>query len=166
MMDHVFFPKWEKNVNLSLRRKKTVIDPNSIEIRLVRQWKTTEIVELYRAGGWWKESDNPDELLPLMQGSLAFVIALNVKTNHLVGMGRVISDGISDGYLQDVIVLPEFRKLGIGKKIVTTLLHTCKEKNLTWVGLIAQPGMDHFYASLGFDLMPKHIPMIYRGDSE
>jgi ribosomal protein S18 acetylase RimI-like enzyme len=140
--------------------------PKNIEIRLVMQWSTTEIVDLYRAGGWWKESDNPDELLPLIQGSLAFVIALNVKTNQLVGMGRVISDGISDGYLQDVIVIPEFRKLGIGKKIVTTLLNACKEKKLSWVGLIAQPGMDRFYASLGFEIMQEHIPMIYRGDFE
>ncbi len=141
-------------------------DLNDIEIRIVKRWNTTEIAELYRVGGWWKETDNPDELVPLIKGSLAFVIALDVQTNHLIGMGRVISDGSSDGYLQDVIVLPEFRKLGIGKNIVNTLLSACRKKKLSWIGLIAQPGLERFYASLGFDIMSGHIPMIHRGDTE
>ena len=63
-----------------------------------------------------------------MQGSLAFVIALDTQTNHLIGMGRVISDGTSDGYLQDVIVLPEFRKLGIGTENCEYATNSMQEK--------------------------------------
>ena len=39
-----------------------------------------------------------------------------VQDNQVVGIGRIIGDGGLYYYIQDVIVLPEFRGLGIGKK--------------------------------------------------
>ncbi len=54
------------------------------------------------------------DLPRLIRGSFLFAVAVDRKTGHAVGMGRVISDGVSDGYIQDLVVLPEYRKTGIG----------------------------------------------------
>jgi ribosomal protein S18 acetylase RimI-like enzyme len=65
-------------------------------------------------------------------------------------MGRVISDGASDGYIQDVVVLPEFRGRGIGREIIRRLTDRCVAAGLTWIGLVAEPGTQKFYETLGF----------------
>jgi aralkylamine N-acetyltransferase len=78
-------------------------------------------------------------------------------------MGRVISDGIADAYIQDLMVLPEWRKKNAGGMIVSALIERCVSNGITWIGLIAQPGTDAFYRSLGFEPMAGHIPMLYHG---
>jgi len=136
--------------------------PN-VEIRLVSSWDVEEIAGLYRAGGWWKDTYDVQGITPLIKGSFAFAVAVDIGTSRPVGMGRVISDGVSDGYIQDLVVLPEYRRKGIGNRIVSTLVEACKAKGLGWIGLIAEPGSENFYRSLGFNVMPGHIPMLYSG---
>ncbi len=137
------------------------ITSRDIEILLVSSWDVEEIAGLYRAGGWWKDTYDMQGITPLIKGSFAFAVAVDKGTSKPVGMGRVISDGVSDGYIQDLVVLPEYRRNGIGNRIVSTLVETCKTKGLGWIGLIAEPGSENFYRSLGFNVMPGHIPMLY-----
>jgi GNAT superfamily N-acetyltransferase len=132
-----------------------------VEIRLVNAWNTGEIADLYRAGGWWKETYDVEGIAPLMRGSFAFAVAIDRKTSRLAGMGRVISDGVSDGYIQDLVVLPAYRRHGIGKKIAAALVEACRARGVLWIGLIAEPGSERFYRTLGFEPMPGHVPMIY-----
>jgi len=133
-----------------------------IEIKFVKDWSEEDIVSLYKAGGWWKERYNSSGIKPLINGSFAFAVAVEKKSGKAVGMGRLISDGISDAYIQDLVVLPGYRKQGIGKQIVGALLDKCLAEGLLWVGLIAEPGQDKFYTAMGFKQMEKHIPMKYR----
>jgi len=133
------------------------------EVRLIRAWDNDEIVDLYRAGGWWKEEYNPADILPLIRGSFAFAIASERRTGRAIGMGRVISDGISDGYIQDLVVLPQYRNSGIGTRIVAALMDRCRQAGVSWIALIAEPETEHFYLSKGFQVMEGHIPLIYRG---
>jgi ribosomal protein S18 acetylase RimI-like enzyme len=135
-----------------------------IEIRIVRSWDAGEIEHLYRAGGWWKDEYDPAGICPLIKGSHIFAVAVNTTTGRAVGMGRVISDGCSDGYIQDVIVLPEYRGRKVGSLIINALIERGRDAGLTWIGLIAEPGNDLFYASLGFAPMEGYVPMILRRD--
>ena len=80
---------------------------DGISIALVRSWDTEEIVSLYRAGGWWKDEYDPAEIPRLIRGSFAFVVAADTKSGRAVGMGRAISDGVSDAYIQDLFVYPD-----------------------------------------------------------
>jgi GNAT superfamily N-acetyltransferase len=77
-------------------------------------------------------------------------------------MGRLISDGRSDAYIQDLVVLKEYRGSGIGKKLVKKLLDYCLSKGILWVGLIAEPDQDGFYFNLGFKPMKNYVPMKYQ----
>jgi len=137
---------------------------DDITIQLVRDWDDVDIANLYRAGGWWKEEYNQRELPHLIRGSFLFVVAVDRKTGHAVGMGRVISDGVSDGYIQDLVVLPEYRNTGIGAQIVSTLVKKCLEKGISWIGIIAEPDTEKFYLPLGFHPMEGHVPLKFRSD--
>ena len=135
-----------------------------IAVQFVRSWDEEEIAALYKAGGWWKEEYKNEELRHLIRGSFAFAVAADTKTGRAVGMGRVISDGVSDGYIQDLVVLPQFRKSGIGAQIVGALVNRCLQSGITWIGLIAEPGTENFYSPLGFQIMKGHVPLIFRSE--
>jgi ribosomal protein S18 acetylase RimI-like enzyme len=145
-------------------RSMTILGHN-ITIRIVQAWSGNEIANLYRAGGWWNEEYDPGELPRLIRGSFLFAVAVDPETGQAVGMGRVISDGVSDGYIQDLIVLPEYRKSRIGTRIVSLLVKKCVESGICWIGLIAEPGTENFYLPFGFRPMEGCIPLIFRGDN-
>lgn len=138
---------------------------DNIAVQLVHSWDEVEIANLYQAGGWWKEEYDPKELPRLIKGSFLFAVAVDIKTGRAVGMGRVISDGVSDGYIQDLVVLPEYRKTGIGTQIVSTLVKKCVELGIFWIGLIAEPETEKFYLPSGFHPMEGHTPLIFRSDT-
>ena len=141
-----------------------IILEDTIGVQLVQAWDGNEIANLYRAGGWWKEEYDPNELSRLIVGSFLFVVAADLKTGQAVGMGRVIADGVSDGYIQDLVVLPEYRKTGIGARIVSILVKKCVERGISWIGLIAEPGTENFYLPFGFHPLEGHTPLIFRSD--
>lgn len=129
-----------------------------IALHVVSTWDASEIVALYRAGRWWQEEWTLDGIAPLIAGSFCFVVATD--GGRAVGMGRAISDGCSDAYLQDIVVLPEYRQRGIGNAIVERLVSFCRERGITWIGLVAQPGTVQFYERHGFARMEGHVPML------
>ncbi|WOF15733.1 GNAT family N-acetyltransferase [Methanoplanus sp. FWC-SCC4] len=134
---------------------------DSIEILFVSEWPAEDIVELYRHGNWWEDEWDSEGIKPLISGSFIFAVAVLKDKRKAIGMGRVISDSVSDGYIQDLVVHRDFRGKGIGKKILNSLTEECKKRGLTWIGLIAEPDTEKFYKSEGFSVMKDHIPMLY-----
>jgi len=117
---------------------------------------------LYKDAGWWSEDDNtePDLISKLMQGSFCFAVAS--INDSLVGMGRAISDGVSDAYIQDVAVLSKFRGRGIGILIMDELINYLKSKKINWIGLISEPKAHSFYQRYGFSRMAGYVPFILK----
>ena len=88
-----------------------------IEIKLVDNWPEDEIVKLYKAGNWWKDSYESSGIGKLISGSFAFAVVINKNSGETIGMGRVLSDGVSDAYIQDLVILPEYpRKFEFAKR--------------------------------------------------
>ncbi len=140
------------------------MNAHTIEIKIVDSWPDEDIVVLYKAGGWWKDTYDTALIPAMIRGSFAFAVAVEKQTNEAVGMGRLLSDGISDAYIQDLVVLPSYRDKRIGKRLVSTLVEYAKRHGLTWIGLIAEPGQESFYEPLHFKPMKNYVPMKYEGD--
>jgi len=135
-----------------------------VDIRAVNAWDADEIVLLYRSAGWWHDGeDDPSEIPGIIRGSLVFFVAVDRVTGRAVGMGRAISDGISDAYVQDLVVLPELRSRGIGGAILGRILEACRERGIRWLALNAEKGYGDFYRRLGSGLDEGDPPMMYRG---
>ncbi len=130
-----------------------------VEVRVVRDYPAASIVRLYEAGGWWCEHYDPSHIPRMLAGSYAVAIAIDSATGDTVGMGRVISDGASDAYVQDVIVEPAYRGQGIGRRIVATLLERCRADGILWVGVVAEPGSVAFWERAGFAALAGHTAM-------
>ena len=65
--------------------------------------------------------------------------------NELVGCLRILTDGYFFGTITELLVLPEYRKHGIGSK----LLHLAKETSPTMLYFGSQPGVEKFYEKNG-----------------
>jgi ribosomal protein S18 acetylase RimI-like enzyme len=120
-----------------------------------------EVVELYKSAGWWQESSEARAVIPAMiRGSLCFMVARTLE-GKIIGMARVISDGHSDAYIQDVVVLDSYRGQGIGRELVRRLTQYCISRKITWIGLVAEPGTQGLYEELGFGPLAGYQPMLY-----
>jgi len=139
---------------------------SDFEICFVKSWNLAEIVNLYEAGGWWKQEYCKEGLTDLIAGSFLFAVIIEKSSKKAVGMGRMLSDGVSDGYIQDVVVLPDLRGKGLGKKIISSLVSKAQSKGLDWIGLIGEPNTQGFYEKLGFKLLKDYVPMLYLGKME
>lgn len=130
-----------------------------VTFEVVTQAPTEAIVALYEAGGWWKESAAARDVIPnMIRGSFVFMVAR--REGQIVGMGRAISDGASDAYIQDVVVLRELRGRGIGRELVKRLAQHCVDHRIAWVGLVAEPGTKAFYEELGFRPLEGYQPLL------
>ena len=118
-----------------------------------------EVKKIYLAVGWADESCDIAILSQLAVKSTVFVGAFDSETHAMIGMGRVLSDGISDACIQDVAVLPQYRHQGIGKAITQMLVDECLAKGIDWIQLIASPAGKKLYESCGFEVMTDYIPM-------
>lgn len=135
-------------------------------IQFIDSWPVQEIVELYKAAGWWKDTYNPSGILPLITGSLVFAVVIDSTSNKAVGMGRILSDGVSDAYIQDFFIMPKYRRLGLGKTLVQSLINYCLFRGINWIGLMAEPGSEDFYTATGFKPLENYTPMRFYPSGE
>ena len=135
---------------------------HQVTIRPITSALAEELKALYKDAGWWDPSYdlNPGFLNYIVKNSAVFAGAFYKK--KLIGMGRALSDLVSDAYIQDVTVLKDYRGKGIGKIIIQTLVEELKKKGVDWIGLVAEPGTSAFYKELGFDVLKDHIPLKYK----
>jgi len=122
--------------------------------------QAADIIALYEQAGWWTGAaqETPELVRRIVAGSHCFVLAR--AGEEIVGMGRAISDGASDAYLQDVTVRPEFRRRGIGTRIVREIIARLRADGLQWIGLVAGGNSHPFYRQLGFAEMPVATAML------
>jgi ribosomal protein S18 acetylase RimI-like enzyme len=82
--------------------------------------RTVELMELYGQLGWTGYTDHPEKMAKILQGSLWYMSAYD--GNKLVGLIRVVGDGCSIVYVQDILVLKDYQRKGIGRKLMESML--------------------------------------------
>lgn len=135
--------------------------PSLIRVKFVKkpdQAALKGIITIYRTHGWWKPSDKPALLKRIIKGSHCFAVA--ERGGRVIGIGRAISDGVSDAYIQDMAVLKTERGSGAGGAILKALMERLRRDGVNWVGLIAQDNSEYFYRKGGFRTLKKAHPMI------
>lgn len=84
-----------------------------------------------------------------------------IYNGELVGMGRLVGDGAMYWYLQEIIILPDFQRKGIGTMIVNHLIDYAKANSITGrfttIGGVSAKGKEPFYKKMGFDIISTGI---------
>ncbi|MCU4978540.1 GNAT family N-acetyltransferase [Bacillus cereus] len=116
------------------------------------------LLSLYESLGWNSLKLTVNELEQMCKQSWYAIYVFDDK--RLVGMGRVISDGVITGVICGVGVLPKYQSSGIGKEIVKRLIQHC-EQNKVIPQLMCVEKLQSYYESIGFEAfsigMTKHI---------
>lgn len=76
-----------------------------------------ELVELYDAVGWSLYTRDPDKLVRAIEAS-RFVVSARDEDDRLVGLARIVGDGETIAYLQDILVHPDHQRTGIGRQLI------------------------------------------------
>ena len=71
-----------------------------------------EYQQLREAVGWWRVNDKATKA---GLNNALFSVCVTLK-DEVIGCGRVVGDGGIYYYIQDVMVLPEYQRRGIGKR--------------------------------------------------
>jgi len=132
--------------------------PRYLTLRNPSLSQLRQVIALYDAAGWHGKGDRTARYRAMIKGSHCFVAA--ACGQQLVAMGRAISDGANDAYIQDMFVLPQWRRKGVASAVLRKLLACLKKDRLRWVGLIAEKNAAPLYRARGFRPMKNFMPML------
>lgn len=94
---------------------------------------------------------HPKEVFAIaIENSLLTVAAY--YNGNIIAMGRMTGDNVLTFFIQDIVVLPDYRNKGIGTLIVNSLLDYVYKHatSSTIVSLMASKGKESFYEKIGF----------------
>lgn len=91
-------------------------------------------------------SRNPEKLK--MAAAKSFLVCSAMVDEKIIGFGRALSDGQYQAAIYDVVVSPGYRKKGIGKLIMRSLLEKLPRE--ATILIYVAPGKQAFYEKLGF----------------
>jgi ribosomal protein S18 acetylase RimI-like enzyme len=113
-----------------------------------------DLLYLYNNVGWSNYTKNPEMLWKAYENSLLVITVW--EDDRLIGVIRVVGDGYSIIYIQDIIVLEEYQHRGIGTKLLTEVMnkyiHVYQKVLLTENELKTRA----FYEKMGFSSSDKY----------
>lgn len=113
--------------------------------------------KFFKAVGWTSSLFVSDEKLKsAIENTWRWVSAYD--RDRLIGIGRLISDGALYALVCDMIVLPEYRKQGVGSLILKMLKDECRKHDIQRVWLFAARGQSEFYINNDFEIRPENAP--------
>lgn len=113
--------------------------------------KLEDVLHLYQAVGWTNYTHQPEMLEHALSHSLVIYLALD--GDAVVGLIRLVGDGFSSVFVQDLIVLPIYQRQGIGSALMKEALKDYKDAYQ--VQLVTEETEKNvgFYRSMGFKIL-------------
>ena len=110
-----------------------------------------DVLHLYQAVGWTNYTNQPQMLSQALTHSLAIYLARDGE--EIVGLVRLIGDGFSSVFVQDLIVLPTYQRQGIGSTLMKQALADYKDAYQVQLATDESEKTLGFYRSLGFETL-------------
>ena len=110
-----------------------------------------DVLHLYQAVGWTNYTHQPQMLEQALSHSLAIYLALD--GDAVVGLVRLVGDGFSSVFVQDLIVLPSYQRQGIGRDLMKEALEDFKDAYQVQLVTEQTEKNLEFYCSLGFETL-------------
>lgn len=118
-----------------------------IKIRLAGRYNA-QVKALYEACGWTNYTADPGMLENAVKNSLCVMGAFDGDT--LIGLARAVGDGHSILYVQDLLLLPAYRRKGIGSNLLQALVMRYPRVYQTVLLTDDTPELQAFYEVNGF----------------
>ncbi|SCX16684.1 Acetyltransferase (GNAT) domain-containing protein [Lachnospiraceae bacterium YSD2013] len=125
-----------------------------MEIKEYKNYKDDEILSLYTAVGWTAYTENPAALRAGYENSLLILAAY--EGDELQGIIRVVGDGQTIVFIQDILVFPDKQRKGIGTALIKEILKRYKNVRQIELATDNTPKTVEFYKSMGFHEMSEY----------
>jgi N-acetylglutamate synthase-like GNAT family acetyltransferase len=79
-----------------------------------------------------------------------YSVSIYNDNEKLIAFGRMISDGVYQALICDVMVDPNEQGKGLGKQIIEKLVSKCQQSGIQSIQLFSAKGKHPFYKKLGF----------------
>ena len=122
-----------------------------IKITKERSVSIDDVLPLYQAVGWTNYTNQPQMLEQALSHSLATYLARDGE--KIVGLVRLVGDGFSSVFVQDLIVLPSYQRQGIGSALMKQALADYKDVYQVQLATEQTEKNLGFYRSLGFETL-------------
>ena len=122
-----------------------------IKITNERSVSINDVLHLYQAVGWTNYTNQPQMLEQALSHSLATYLARDGE--KIVGLVRLVGDGFSSVFVQDLIVLPSYQRQGIGSSMMKEALADYKDAYQIQLATEQTEKNLGFYRSLGFETL-------------
>lgn len=122
-----------------------------VDLRFDKQFAVGDWLLLYRAArynAWWTERNARAAL------AYAHLVATAWSEQQLVATLTVWSDGVNFAWLDDLVVHPDHRRLGIGSQLVSETVARIGAGGVSAVQVLAMSGREQFFTRLGFVVQP------------
>ncbi len=110
--------------------------------------KAEQVARLRESVGW----DARVEKFKKKLGNTYFCVSCFAE-NRLVGYLDVVSDGIDDAYIRDLVVHPDYQHRGIGLKLLDMVIKRVKSDGIKMINVIFEPRLEEFYRKANFVIM-------------
>ena len=110
-----------------------------------------DVLHLYQAVGWTNYTNQPQMLEQALSHSLTTYLARDGE--EIVGLVRLVGDGFSSVFVQDLIVLPSYQRQGIGSSMMKQALADYKDAYQVQLATDESEKTLAFYRSLGFETL-------------
>ena len=110
--------------------------------------KQKEIETLRTAVGWDKQEGKYDKIL-----EHSYTHYSVHDDSQLIGFINIISDGIGDAFLVNLMVHPKFQSKGIGTALVKTAIFDIKSDGVKFIQVIFDPEIETFFKKFGFHVV-------------
>lgn len=82
---------------------------------------------------------------------LASYYHISVYTSEkLIGYIDCVSNGVTDAYIQDLMVHPDYQGKGLGTELMNQMIAYLKGKNIFMISVVYEESLKPFYAKFGF----------------
>ena len=125
-----------------------------LDIKEYKNYKEDEILILYTAVGWTAYTENPAALKAGYENSLLILAAY--EGEELQGIIRVVGDGQTIVFIQDILVFPDKQRKGIGTALIKAILERYKNVRQIELATDNTPKTVEFYKSMGFHEMSEY----------
>ena len=113
--------------------------------------KLEDVLHLYQAVGWTNYTHQPQMLEQALSHSLVIYLALD--GDAVVGLIRLVGDGFSSVFVQDLIVLPSYQRQGIGSSLMKEALKDYKDAYQVQLVTEETERTLEFYRFMGFEAL-------------
>jgi ribosomal protein S18 acetylase RimI-like enzyme len=107
-----------------------------------------EVSALRKAVGWDERESQLAEIL-----GKTYYWAACFDGERLVGSVDVVSDGVDDAYIRNLIVHPAYQRCGIGLKLLEMVTSQTKKDGIKTTNVLFDPALALFYRKAGFKIV-------------